>query len=117
MAVASVLLYVFVALLIPILFHFTKYLGPNSKSGVEKNRSYESGIVDVYGGINASFNVKYYLVAIAFLIFDIEVIFMYPWALALRDLGIHGLIAMFLFMTVLIIGLVYVYQKKILRWA
>lgn len=114
--VISLILYAFICLLIPILFYFTKYLGPTSNSKI-KNKAYESGITTPYGNVNSSFNVKYYLVGIIFVIFDIEIIFMYPWALSLRDLGSFGLLEMFVFMAILILGLIYVYAQRILRWA
>lgn len=111
----SLYLYIFIILALIAGLAFTKKIGPKV-DGKSKNRSYESGIVNIYGGINSSINVKYYLVAIIFVIFDIEAVFMYPWAMNLRDLGVFGLIEMFIFMGILLVGLFYIYKKKILKW-
>lgn len=62
------------------------------------------------------FSVKFYLVAISFLLFDVEVIFMFPWAVNVVDLGVAGLFKMFIFMGLLFIGLIYIYKKKALSW-
>ncbi len=113
--VLSFFLYVFIVCLLIGAFFFTKKIGPSAQNP-SKNKIYESGIVNFYGGINSSINVKYYLVAIVFVIFDIEAVFMYPWAVSLRDLGAYGLIVMFVFMAILLVGLFYIYKKKILRW-
>lgn len=113
--VLSTYLYIFITCFIIAALFFTRKIGPSS-SNTSKNRSYESGIVNFYGGINSSINVKYYLVAIIFVIFDVEAVFMYPWAASLRELGVLGLIEMFIFMGILLIGLLYVYKKKILEW-
>lgn len=102
-------------ILLPLLFHLTKYLGTSSDN-VRKNEPVEGGIrltqKDSYDG----FNVKFFLVGIIFLIFDVEVLFMFPWALNLRELGLFALIEMFIFMALLIGGLIYVYKSKVLKW-
>ncbi|ABK81789.1 NADH-quinone oxidoreductase subunit A [Campylobacter fetus] len=113
--VLSFYLYIFIVCLLIGMFFLTKKIGPSVQNS-SKNKSYESGIVNFYGGINSSINVKYYLVAIVFVIFDIEAVFMYPWAVSLRDLGRYGLLVMFVFMAILLVGLFYIYKKKILKW-
>lgn len=105
-----------IALALPILFHLAKYLGPQNKTNPAKEEVYESGIPIPVGDSNERFSIKYYLVAIIFILFDIEVVFMLPWAVNLRDLGMFGLAEMFTFMGLLIAGLIYVYQKKALKW-
>ncbi|ANV97938.1 NADH-quinone oxidoreductase [Helicobacter enhydrae] len=113
--ILSFYLYVFIVCSLIGVFFLTKKIGP-SRQNPAKNKTYESGIVNFYGGINSSINVKYYLVAIVFVIFDIEAVFMYPWAVSLRELGEYGLVVMFVFMAILLVGLFYIYKKKILRW-
>ncbi|ALV23781.1 NADH:quinone oxidoreductase I, membrane subunit A [Campylobacter iguaniorum] len=113
--VLSFFLYIFIVCLLIALFYLTRKIGPNNPNS-SKNRIYESGITNIYGGINSSISVKYYIVAIVFVLFDIEAVFMYPWAVSLRELGVFGLIEMFVFMGILLIGLFYIYKKKILRW-
>ena len=102
-------------ILLPLLFHLTKYLGTSSDN-VRKNEPVEGGIRRTHKDSFDSFNVKFFLVGIIFLIFDIEVLFMFPWALNLRELGFFALIEMFLFMGLLIAGLVYVYKSGLLKW-
>jgi NADH:ubiquinone oxidoreductase subunit 3 (subunit A) len=62
------------------------------------------------------FNVRFYLVAMLFILFDIEVIFMYPWAMVLTELGWMAFFSMLSFMLVLVVGLVYVWKKGVLDW-
>lgn len=107
---------VVIGLLLPILLHLTRYLGPQSKTNEAKDQTYESGVPVCIGDSFERFSVKYYLVAIIFILFDVEVVFMLPWAVNLRDLGMFGMIEMFTFMGLLIAGLVYVYKKGALRW-
>ena len=101
---------------IPTLFVLSNKLGPNSKGNKQKNQSYESGITNPIGGSNSRFSVKFYLVAILFVLFDVEIMFMFPWAVNVRELGFFGLAEMFTFMGLLVAGLVYVYRIGALKW-
>jgi NADH-quinone oxidoreductase subunit A len=89
-------------------------LGP-SKPSPEKSAPYECGMPPV-GDARERQSVKFYLVAMIFLLFDIEVAFLYPWALALRDLGWSGFLQVVLFMTLLLFGYLYVWRKGALDW-
>lgn len=100
---------------LPVLFHLTRYLGAKSDN-VRKNEPYEGGVRLTHRDASDSFNVKFFLVGIIFLIFDVEVLFMFPWALNLRELGMFGLLEMFVFMGLLVGGLIYVYRSGVLRW-
>ena len=102
-------------ILLPLLFHLTKYLGTSSDN-VRKNEPVEGGIRLTHKDSNDGFNVKFFLVGIIFLIFDVEVLFMFPWALNLREFGLFALFEMFVFMALLIGGLVYVYKSGVLKW-
>jgi len=104
-----------IVILLPILFHLTKYLGASSDNK-RKNEIVEGGIRNVHKDSFESFNVKFFLVGIIFLIFDVEVLYMFPWALNLRDLGFFALAEMFVFLGLLIGGLIYVYKSGILKW-
>lgn len=104
------------AILVPIIFLLTKELGPNSKGNKAKNLSYESGITETIGQSSSPFSVKFYLVAILFVLFDVEIIFLFPWAVNVRDLGAFGLYEMFTFMILLFSGLIYIYKIKALKW-
>lgn len=68
------------------------------------------------GDARVRFSVKFYLVAMLFLVFDIEVVFLYPWAILFRSLGLFGLIEMGIFLGILIIGFIYVWRKGALDW-
>jgi NADH-quinone oxidoreductase subunit A len=80
-----------------------------------KLEPYESGITPV-GDTRERFSVKFYLVAILFIVFDIETVFLIPWAVLFRQLGIFGFIEMLIFMAVLLVGLIYIWKKGALQW-
>jgi NADH-quinone oxidoreductase subunit A len=80
-----------------------------------KGMPYESGMTPL-GSTRHRFSVKFYLVAMLFIVFDIEVVFMIPWAVAFRDLGLFGLVEMLLFVLILLVGFVYVWKRGALEW-
>ena len=92
----------------------SRVLGP-SKPSPEKSAPYECGMPPV-GDARERQSVKFYLVAMIFLLFDIEVAFLYPWAMALRQLGWPGFAQVLLFMTLMLAGYVYVWRKGALDW-
>ncbi|MBK6988914.1 MAG: NADH-quinone oxidoreductase subunit A [Bacteroidetes bacterium] len=92
----------------------THLLGPKRKSKV-KLETFECGI-EPQGNARIPFSIKYFLVAILFVLFDVEVIFMYPWAVNFKTLGVQGLLEMFLFMGLLLTGFFYIIRKGALKW-
>ena len=92
----------------------THLIGPKLRTD-NKLSSFESGI-KVIGNARQPISVKYFMVAILFVVFDVEVIFMYPWAVNFRSLGMDGLIEMFIFMGLLLLGFIYVIKKRALEW-
>ena len=92
----------------------THFLGPSRKTKI-KLETFECGI-EPQGNARAPVSVKYFLVAILFVLFDIEVIFMYPWAVNFKELGLTGIIEMFLFMFMLLTGFLYILKKGALKW-
>lgn len=90
-------------------------LGPKKKTRT-KQLPFECGSVSVGSVSEQRFNVRFYLVAMLFILFDIEVIFMYPWALVLTDIGWKAYAMMLSFMLVLLVGLVYVWRRGVLDW-
>ncbi len=80
-----------------------------------KGYPYESGI-DTYGDTHARFGISYYIYALMFVAFDIEVVFIYLWALVFQDLLVGGLVSMFVFVGVLLVGLAYAWRKGVLTW-
>lgn len=92
----------------------THYFGPKRKT-IIKLESFECGI-ESKGNARVPFNIKYFLVAILFVLFDVEVIFMYPWAVNFEELAMPGFIQMVLFITTLLIGFFYILKKGALKW-
>jgi NADH-quinone oxidoreductase subunit A len=80
-----------------------------------KDSAYECG-VEPAGNARARFTVKFYLVAVLFILFDIEAVFLYPWAVAFRQLGLYGLVEMLLFILILLVGYLYLLKKRALEW-
>jgi NADH-quinone oxidoreductase subunit A len=89
-------------------------LGPHRKNKA-KMEPYESGMLP-YTDARRRFPVQYYVIAVLFILFDIEVIFLYPWAVVLRQLKLFGLIEMAVFLAILLIGYVFVWKKGALEW-
>ncbi len=81
----------------------------------QKGEAYECGI-PTRGVSMAQFKVGYYLYAILFLMFDVETVFLYPWAVRMRELGVEGLLCIALFFGILVLGLVYAWRKEALEW-
>jgi NADH-quinone oxidoreductase subunit A len=92
----------------------THLIGPKRHSE-RKDASFESGLESV-GNARTPISVKYFLTAILFVLFDVEIIFMYPWAVNFRELGMTGFIEMILFMAVLLVGFFYIIKKDVLKW-
>jgi NADH-quinone oxidoreductase subunit A len=89
-------------------------LGPKRPTPV-KQAVYECGM-DVQPDARRPFDIKYYLVAMAFLVFDVEVVFLYPWAVRFKMLGLFGFIEMLVFMFILLVGYAYIWKKGVLEW-
>jgi NADH-quinone oxidoreductase subunit A len=89
-------------------------LSPKSNNP-NKAEPYECGVVPK-ADARAPFNVHYYVVAVLFVLFDLEAVFIYPWAVSLRDLGTAGLIEMFVFIAILLVGYFYAWLKGVFEW-
>ena len=89
-------------------------LGPKSPSA-EKLSPYECGF-SAFESSRMQFDVRYYLIAIQFIIFDLEIIFIVPWTLVFQELGLRGLVTMGLFVGMLFLGFIYVWKKGALEW-
>lgn len=101
-------------LFVPLVVFVTKFLAPHHPTA-EKLMTYECG-VPARGGIFAHYYVRYYIFAFLFVIFDVEAVFLFPWAVNFRGLGIAGLVEVFIFIVILILGLAYAWKKGILKW-
>ena len=97
-----------------VLLKLHQWLGPHRPND-EKNSTYESGMEPVRSA-KERFSVKYYMVAVLFILFDIEVIFLYPWAVNFRSLGMFGYVEMVLYIAILLVGYFYILRKGALKW-
>ena len=91
-----------------------KILAPSHPDS-EKNSPYECGF-EAFEDARMKFDVRYYLVAILFILFDLEIAFLFPWAVVLQEIGLFGFIAMMVFLGILIVGFVYEWMKGALEW-
>jgi len=89
-------------------------LGPQRPDSA-KTSPYECGF-EAFEDARMKFDVRYYLVAILFIIFDLEIAFLFPWAVALRDIGLLGFTAMAIFLGILVVGFIYEWKKGALEW-
>nr|QWZ47510.1 NADH-plastoquinone oxidoreductase subunit 3 [Calohypnum plumiforme] len=115
----SFFIFLLIASFIPILtFSISKILTPisNNDQGPEKLTSYESGI-EPMGDAWIQFQIRYYMFALVFVIFDIETVFLYPWAMSFNELGLSAFIEALVFVFISIIGLVYAWRKGALEWS
>ncbi|NHN33823.1 NADH-quinone oxidoreductase subunit A [Paenibacillus agricola] len=110
-----VAIFLMLGVLLPIVaLSFGKLLRPN-KPMEAKYTTYESGNEPV-GGSHVRFNIRYYLFALMFVIFDVETVFLYPWAVAFKQLGLFAVVEMGIFVALLVVGLIYAWKKKVLQW-
>jgi NADH-quinone oxidoreductase subunit A len=90
-------------------------LGSRTHGESEKLSPYECGF-EAFEDTRARFDVRYYLVAILFIVFDLEIAFLFPWAVSLRHIGSFGLVAMGIFLAILVVGFIYEWKKGALEW-
>jgi len=91
-----------------------RLLGPH-KPDPEKLSPYECGF-EAFEDARMKFDVRYYLVAILFILFDLEIAFLFPWAVALKDIGLFGFLSMMIFLAILVVGFVYEWMSGALEW-
>ena len=94
---------------------FASYLGPKNRTRT-KQIPFECGSVPVGDIREQRFNVRFYLVAVLFILFDVEIVFMYPWALVIKEIGWAGFTQMTVFVMILVVAFVYEWKKGILDW-
>src|SRR5712692_3998042 len=92
-----------------------KFIRPDSRAVGAKLKPYECG-VPPEGDARGRYSVRFYIVAILFVVFDVETIFLFPWAVQYGVLGLYGLVTMFVFLGILIIGYIWLYKKGALEW-
>lgn len=112
---APILVFVIIGLLFGCVMLFAGYFASPSKPDSEKEKPFECGF-DAFETSRTKFDVRFYLVAILFIIFDLEIAFLFPWAVVFDDIGWFGVISMAIFLLLLLIGFLYEWKKGALEW-
>ena len=110
-----VLIFLILSLVIGCLFVFVNFVVARHNPDDVKNSAYECGF-DQFGDSRMKFDVRFYLVTLLFIIFDLEVVFLFPWAITFGSLGLFGYLSMMMFLTVLTIGFIDEWKKGALEW-
>ena len=111
----SIIIFLFIALFLSIGFIVANYLASPSNPDPEKLSAYECGF-EAFDDSRMEFDVRFYLVAILFIIFDLEIVFLFPWAVAFKEIGMFGFWSMIFFLFVLTVGFLYEWLKGALDW-
>ena len=112
---APILVFVLIALLMGAMPLMLTVVIASQKPDPEKLSAYECGF-EAFEDARMQFDVRFYLVAILFVVFDLETAFMFPWAVVLKDIGLFGFIEMMLFLLILLVGYAYAWKKGALQW-
>lgn len=114
-AYIPILLFILVAAAFPVVaLALARVLAPSNYDKV-KSAAYECG-VEAQGDARARYSVSYYIIAVLFVVFDVEVIFLFPWAVRFNALGLFGFLEMVIFIAILVLGYVYAWKKEALEW-
>ena len=111
----SIIIFLFIALLLSIGFVVINFIASPSNPDPEKLSAYECGF-EAFDDSRMEFDVRFYLVAILFIIFDLEIAFLFPWAISLGNIGLLGFWSMIVFLSVLTVGFAYEWKKGALEW-
>ena len=111
----SIIIFLFIALFLSIGFILINFISSPSNPDPEKLSAYECGF-EAFDYSRMEFDVRFYLVAILFIIFDLEIAFLFPWAISLGNIGLLGFWSMMFFLGVLTIGFIYEWKKGALEW-
>ena len=111
----SIILFLFIALGLSIGFVLINFIASPSNPDPEKLSAYECGF-EAFDDSRMEFDVKFYLVAILFIIFDLEIAFLFPWAISLGNIGLLGFVSMMIFLFILTVGFIYEWKKGALDW-
>ena len=110
-----ILIFIGIAVAMAVLIVAASYILGEQRPDSEKVSAYECGF-EAFDDARSRFDVRFYLVAILFIIFDLEVAFLFPWAVALSDIGVFGFWSMVIFLALLTIGFIYEWKKGALEW-
>ena len=111
----SIIIFLFISLLLSIGFIIINYIASPSNPDPEKLSAYECGF-EAFDNARIEFDVRFYLVAILFIIFDLEIAFLFPWAISLGNIGLLGFYSMMTFLLILTVGFIYEWKKGALEW-
>ncbi len=112
--VAVLIMFAGAGVVVALLLALSQWLGPKASNPV-KGEPFECGNIPI-ATTNHRIPVKFYTVAVLFVLFDIEIVFLFPWAVVFQKLGLAGLVSMTFFLAVLVLGLVYAWRKGALQW-
>ncbi len=110
-----ILIFLGIAIAMAVLMVVASYIVARQRPDSEKDSAYECGF-EAFDDARGRFDVRFYLVAILFIIFDLEVAFLFPWAVALSEIGVFGFWSMVVFLAVLTVGFIYEWKKGALEW-
>ena len=111
----SIIIFLFIALALSIGFVFINFILSPKNPDPEKLSTYECGF-EAFGDSRIEFDIRFYLVAILFIIFDLEIAFLFPWAISLGNIGLLGFVSMMIFLFILTVGFIYEWKKGALDW-
>ena len=111
----SIIIFLALALILSIGFIFVNFIFSPKKPDPEKLSTYECGF-EPFNDSRMEFDIRFYLVAILFIIFDLEIAFLFPWAISLGKIGLFGFLSMMIFLFILTIGFIYEWKKGALDW-
>ncbi len=111
----SIIIFLFIALALSIGFVFINFILSPKNPDPEKLSTYECGF-EAFSDSRIEFDIRFYLVAILFIIFDLEIAFLFPWAISLGKIGLLGFFSMMIFLSILTIGFIYEWKKGALEW-
>ena len=110
-----ILMFVIIGVVVGVVAMLLGKLISPSRPDPEKNSPYECGF-EAFEDARMKFDVRYYLVAILFILFDLEIAFLFPWAVVLREIGMFGFVAMLVFLAILVVGFIYEWKRGALEW-
>ena len=111
----SIIIFLFIALLLSVGFILINFISSPNNPDPEKLSAYECGF-EAFDDSRMEFDVRFYLVAILFIIFDLEIAFLFPWAISLGKIGLLGFCSMMIFLLILTVGFIYEWKKGALDW-
>ena len=111
----SIVIFLFIAIALSVGFVFINFILSPKNPDPEKLSAYECGF-EAFSDSRIEFDIRFYLVAILFIIFDLEIAFLFPWAISLGNIGLLGFFSMMIFLSILTIGFIYEWKKGALEW-